>query len=123
MKPLHVSELKTFQARFERFSGSEIKNITIKSPSVIEIQFSVQDAGRAFDWIDIAFELSNVSDAKIVENSKLSYLDMNEGISIIFKDNKFVLCHGEYSSLQTAKDSPLYIICENIKFKELPFSG
>jgi len=123
MKPLHVSELKTFQARFERFSGSEIKNITIKSPSVIEIQFSVQDAGRAFDWIDIAFELSNVSDAKIVENSKLSYLDMNEGISIIFEDNKFVLCHGEYSSLQTAKDSPLYIICESIKFKELPFSG
>jgi hypothetical protein len=123
MKPLHVSELKTFQARFERFSRSEIKNITIKSPSVIEIQFSVQDTGRAFDWIDVVFELSNVNDAKFIENSKLAYLDMSEGISIISEDNYFVLCHGEYSSLQTAKDSPLYIICESIKFKELPFSG
>ncbi len=123
MKPLHVSEIKLFLSRFERFSESEIKSITIKSPSVIEIQCSVQDAGRAFDWIDIAFELSNVSDAKIVENSKLSYLDMNEGISIIFEDNKFVLCHGEYKTLENAKDSPLYIIFESIKFKELPFSG
>jgi hypothetical protein len=123
MKPLHVSELKTFQARFERFSGSEIKAMTIKSPSVIEIQFSVQDTGRAFDWIDIAFELSNVNDAKLVENGKLAYIDMSEGISILFQENKFILSLGEYNTLQSAKDSPLYIICESIKFKELPFSG
>jgi len=123
MKPLHVSGIKSFLSRFERFSGSEIKAITIKSPSVIEIQFSVQDTGRGFDWIDIAFELSNVIDAKLVENGKLAYLDMSEGISIIFEENKFILSHGEYNTLQNAKDAPLYIICESIKFKDLPFSG
>ena len=123
MKPLHVSGIKTFLSRFERFSLSEIKAITVKSPSVIEIQFSVQDTGRGFDWIDIAFELSNVSDAELIENSKVSYLDMSEGISIIFQENKFIFCLGKYNTLQTAKDAPLYIICESVKFKELPFSG
>ena len=122
MKPLHVSGIQTFLSRFERFSLSEIKSITINSPSVIEIQFSVQDTGRAYDWIDVVFELSNVSDAKLIENSKLAFLDMSEGINIISEENKFALCHGQYSSLKTAKDSPLYIICESIKFKELPFS-
>ena len=123
MKPLHVSEMKSFLSRFERFSLSEVKAITIKSPSVIEIQFSVQDTGRGFDWIDLAFELSNVSDAKLIENSKLSYLDMSEGISIIFEGNRFAFCYGDYSSQQSVKDSALYIISESIKYKELPFSG
>lgn len=123
MKPLHGSEISSFLSRFENFEQSEIRAITLKTPTVIELQFSVQDNGRGFDWIDIAIECANVIDAKLIENTKLAYLDMNEGISIIFEEYKFALCYGKYSSMKNTKDSSFYIVCESLKYKELPFSG
>ena len=123
MKPLHGSDIFSFLSRFENFEQSEIKAITLKTPTVIEIQLSVQDNGRGFDWIDIAIECANVIDAKLIENAKLAYLDMSEGISIVFEEHKFAVCYGKYSSMKTIKDSSLYIVCESLKYKELPFSG
>ena len=123
MRPLHVNEINKFLSRFEKFVDAQIHEVIIKSPTVIEVQCSVQDSALEFDWIDLCFELSNVSDARVVENSKLSYLDMNEGLSIIYEDNKFVLCYGNYNSLENAKDSTFYIICQSIKYEELPFSS
>lgn len=89
----------------------------------MEVRLSVQDAGRAFDWIDIGLEFINVSDACLVDDSKLSFLDMQEGMSLFFEDNEFILAHGEYSSKENAKDSAFYIVSQAIKFEELPFSG
>jgi hypothetical protein len=123
MKPLHVGEISSFLSRFANFEECEIRDITLKTPTVIELQFSVQDNGRGFDWIDIAIECSNVIDAKLIENTKLAYLDMSEGVSIIFEDNRFAICYGKYSTMKSIKDSSLYIECESLKYKELPFSG
>ncbi len=123
MKPLHVSELNNFLSRFQRFIGSEIKTITLKSPTVIEVSVSVQDAARQYDWIDLVFELSNVSNALLMENSKLAYLDMSEGITVIVSAKEAIFCYGDYVSHESAKDSPLHIFAQSIKFKELPFSG
>lgn len=123
MKPLHVNSLKEFLARFESFAGSEIKAITIQSPTVMSVRISVQDSGRGFDWIDVNLECSNVSDAKLLEESKLSFLDMQEGVNIFFDEKKYVLSYGNYCDIKSAKDSLFYIICDSIKFEELPFSG
>ena len=87
MRPLSKNEIGTFLSRFERFTGSEIKSITVLLPTVIEIRVSAQDSALSFDWIDLSFELSNVSDANLIDNTKLAYLDMSEGVSIIFEDN------------------------------------
>ena len=123
MRPLSKNEIETFQSRFERFVDSEIKSITILSPTVLRILLGVQDSALGFDWIDLSFELSNVSEANLIDNSKLAYLDMTEGMSIVFEDNKFVFCYGDYSLIRTAKDSALFVICDSIKYEELPFSG
>ncbi len=123
MKPLHVSGIKTFLSRFENFVDSQIRECSIVSPTIIKVRFSVQDSALEFNWIDMVLELSDVSDAKMLENSKLSYLDMSAGLSFISENNKFALCYGSYNSLQTAKDSSFYIICESIKYEELPFSS
>ena len=123
MRPLSKNEIETFQSRFERFVDSEIKSITVLSPTVLRILLGVQDSALGFDWIDLSFELSNVSEANLIDNSKLAYLDMTEGMSIVFEDNKFVFCYGDYSSIRTAKDSALFVICDSIKYEELPFSG
>ena len=123
MRPLHVNEINKFLSRFEKFVDAQIHEVIIKSPTVIEVQCSVQDSALEFDWIDLNFELSSVNDARILENSKLAYLDMNEGLSILFEENLFAFCYGSYSSLATAKDSSFYIIAQSLKFEELPFSG
>ncbi len=123
LRPLSKNEVGSFLARFERFTGSEIKSITLVSPTVIKIRVSAQDSALGFDWIDLSFELSNVSDANLIDDTKLAYLDMSEGMSIVFEDNKFAFCYGDYSSIRNAKDSSLFVICDSIKYEELPFSG
>ena len=123
MRPLGKNEIETFLSRFERFVDSEIKSITVLSPTILRILLGVQDSALGFDWIDLSFELSNVSEANLIDNSKLAYLDMTEGMSIVFEDNKFVFCYGDYSSIRGAKDSALFVICDSIKYEELPFSG
>ena len=123
MRPLSKNEIESFLSRFERFVDSEVKSITVQSPTVIEVRLSVQDSALGFDWIDLSFELLNVSEANLIDNSKLAYLDMTEGMSIVFEDNKFVFCYGDYSSIRSAKDSALFVICDSIKYEELPFSG
>lgn len=123
MKPLHASEIKNFLSRFDTFKGSELKAIAVKSPALLELTISTQDSTRDYDWIDISLEFSNVSDAKLLENNTLSFLDMQEGITIFSEMKKFVFCHGKYSELQNAKNSALYIVSDSLKFEELPFSG
>jgi hypothetical protein len=122
MRPLKPSEVEDFLSRFAKFQASEIRSVDICSATTIEIRLSVQDGARSFDWIDLLLELSNVTQAKILEQNQLSCLDMDEGINIFCKDNKFVLCHGSYDSLQGVQSSSLYAICDSIKYKELPFS-
>lgn len=123
LRPLGKSEINKFLSRFERFTGAEIKSITLVSPSVIEIRLSTQDTALGFDWIDLSLQLSNVSDANLLEDKKLAYLDMSEGMSVIFEDNKFAFCYGDYRTHQSAKDSSLFVISDSIKYEELPFSG
>ncbi|WP_345992954.1 hypothetical protein [Sulfurimonas sp. HSL-1716] len=110
-------------SRFERFVDSQIRSITVLSPTVIEVRVSTQDSALGFDWIDLSLELSNVSEANLIDNGKLAYLDMTEGMSIVFEDNRFAFCYGDYSSIRSAKDSALFVICDSIKYEELPFSG
>lgn len=123
MKPLHVSSLESFKSRFDNFMSSEIKSVSIMSPTVIQVRCSVQDTARSFDWIDVNFELSNVRDAKLLENEKLKYLDMQEGLSILFSGKETVFTYGLYETKEGAKESAFYIVCETIKYEEMAFSG
>ena len=123
MKPLHVSTIESFSSRFDNFISSEIRSITIKSPTVIEIRCSVQDTARSYDWIDINLELSNVTDAKLLGNDKLRYLDMQEGLGILFSGKEVIFSHGICESKESACESTFYIVSESIKYEELPFSG
>src|SRR5210317_1073049 len=81
MRPLSKSSVKTLSERFNALKDSEVREITMMSPTAFKIEFSVQDANRGYDWINLAFEVSGVSDANLVDDSKLGFLDMSEGIS------------------------------------------
>ncbi len=86
MKPLLATQLDTFLQRFDNFRGGEIRSIDVISPTKIVMTLAGQDSARSFDWITIKLEFNSVSDARVIENSKLKFIDMNNGITIINND-------------------------------------
>ncbi len=123
MKPLHVSQIDTFYERFDRAIDGELRTLTLISPTVMILRLSVQDKGRAFDWIDLELEVSEVNDARLIDEKKLSFIDMSEGISILFKDDNVIVCVGSYSSFNAALNAPLFIRGSALKYQENNFSA
>ena len=123
MKPLHVSQIDTFNRRFNRAINGELRTLKIINPTTMLLRVSVQDEGRAFDWIDLELEVSGVSDARLVDEDKLSFLDMSEGISILFDDKSVIICIGNYSSFDAAHNAPLFIRGSALKYQENNFSA
>ena len=106
--------------RFEHFKDAEFRSVTIISASQIQLIFAVQDKARAYDWISMEFDFYGVKDAKLMEDKKLAFIDMSEGISILKKE-LFSFAIGEYNNLQNMKNSIFYIQAENIKYTQGSF--
>ncbi len=121
MKPLLIKDLSSFVNRFGNFIDSEIRSINVISATTIEINIACQDSARDFDWLSINLELNGVTDAKLTQNSKLSLIDMNDGISFIDENNHFAFGIGNYDSISGIKNAVSYIICSSIKYEENQF--
>ncbi len=121
IKPLKDSSLTQLLSRIENGRYGEIRSVTPLSPTSIEIRLSVQDTARGYDWIDIAFVINGVSDAKLVNDNVLRLLDMREGICAEMSPSRCGLAVGEYSG--RLNESSLYVIGMSMGYKELPFSG
>ncbi len=121
MKPLLKNDLNTFLKRFDNFIDAELRSIEIVSPTVVKITFAAQDAARGFDWITIEFEFNGVSDARVLENSKLPHVDLSSGITLLFTDNTFTFALGAYNTPLTATNSICYLKAASIKYKEGSF--
>ena len=118
MKPLFAKNITSLLTRFDNFSDGELRSIEIISSTIIKITLAGQDSARGFDWVTICFEFSGVSDAKLLNDSKLSLIDMTSGITIIYEDNNFIFGIGEYKSLQNIKNSICFIISSTLKYEE-----
>ncbi|MBD3799308.1 hypothetical protein [Sulfuricurvum sp.] len=121
IKPLSSSTLKGLLERIDSASGGEIRSLNPLSPTSIEIRFSVQDVARGYDWIDVAFRIDGVQDAKLVSDNVLRSLDMSEGITVELTSNGAALAIGSYSG--RCDEAPLYILGASIGYEELPFGG
>jgi len=121
MRPLNASELPTFVERFSRFEDAEFRSTQIISADEIEITLAVQDSARAYDWITITLAFNGVSDARLLEDKKLSLLDMSLGANIIKENNTFAFGLGECYNISSIKNSSCYIISQSLKYKEGPF--
>lgn len=123
MKPLTSSEIETFKKRFDHGINGELRTLNILNPTTMVLRLSVQDEGRGFDWIDLELEVSGVNDARLVDESKLSFIDMSEGISILFEDSSVIVCVGNYQNLEAALNAPLFIRGSALKYQENNFSA
>lgn len=121
MRPLLAKNLNSFLARFSNFTDGELRSIEIVSSTTIKITLAGQDSARGFDWVTICFEFSGVSDAKLLNDSKLSLIEMSSGINIIYEDDNFIFGIGEYKSLQNIKNSICFIISSTLKYEEGAF--
>ncbi|DAB27572.1 MAG: hypothetical protein A2513_01230 [Sulfurimonas sp. RIFOXYD12_FULL_33_39] len=118
MKPLLKKDIESFLKRFESFVDSELRSINIISPSIVKITLATQDSARGFDWITLELEFNGISDAKLVENSKLVHVDMSDGVSLIFADNQFTFAISCYNSASNITNSICYIKATSIKYIE-----
>jgi hypothetical protein len=121
VKPLDATRLEQLLNRIENARYGEIRTLTTLSPTSIEIRLSVQDTARGYDWIDIAFVINGVSDAKLVGDNVLGLLDMREGICGEIESGYCGLAVGDY--VGRLNESSLYIIGTSMGYTELPFSG
>lgn len=116
MKPL--TNVDDFLKRFDNFKGGELRSIEIISPIQMIITLAGQDEARAFDWISVELEFNGISDAQVLDNSKLKHLDMNEGISILSTNNSLSFAIGECYNKSSIKSSSCFMECSSIKYKE-----
>ena len=117
MKPLLAKDLAAFMQRFNNFKDGEFRSLEVVSPTTMKITLAGQDEARAFDWISLELEFNGVSDARLLDNSKLHLVDMGDGINLI-SDGKIAFGLGKYDNLSSIKNSSCYIICSDIKYQE-----
>ncbi|MDP2077678.1 MAG: hypothetical protein Q8J85_06490 [Sulfuricurvum sp.] len=121
VKPLSALSLQALCERIDYVRNGEIHSLTPISATSIEIRFSVQDKARGFDWIDVAFVIDGVSDAKLASDNALCMLSMDEGITVEMDSTKAALAIGAYKG--RIEDSPLYIVGTTMGYEELPYNG
>lgn len=118
VKPLLKKDLSLFLKRFDGFKDAELRSIEMISPTIVKITLAVQDSAREFDWITIKLELSEIIDAKLLENSKLPHVDMSDGITIIFTQSQVAFGIGNYDNFSNITNSACYIKAASIKYQE-----
>ena len=123
MKPLLSNKTNELLTRIDNAIDGEIRSVVMNSPMNFTIELSVQDANRGNDWINIAFEIDGVSDARLVEDNKLPFVDLSEGISIVFEGNVCGLAVGSYSTVEALKSASLYLVGTSMKYEERPFDS
>lgn len=120
IKPLSAQTLTALLARIDNARYGEIRSVTLLSPTSIEVRLSTQDIARGYDWIDLAFRIDGVHDAKLVSDNVLEMLDMREGISVSMDNTGCALAIGGHSGREG--EAPFYILGMSLGYKELPFS-
>ncbi|QSZ43020.1 hypothetical protein GJV85_13195 [Sulfurimonas aquatica] len=118
MKPLSKNEIPSFLERFGNFKDAEFRSLEVLSASQIKLTFALQDKARAFDWITLELEFSSIEDARLLDNNKLSFVDMGDGCSLIHDDEKFAFGIGECYNISIIKNSTCYLVSNNLKYQE-----
>lgn len=104
--------------RFDSFRGAEIKSLYIPTPTDIEITLHVQDKARDFDWIKLTLSFKGIEDARLIEESKLKYLSLEEGASLFKAGQLFAFGVGQYSNVDNIRDSSLFVLAQSLQIEE-----
>ena len=118
MIPLDTKKLQEFHKRFDSFIGAEIASMEIISPTSIKLTLTLQDSLRGYDWINLELLFEEVTDAKLIENEKLSLLNAPDGFTLDIFDNEFAFATDKYNSKSGIINALCYIISKSLKYNE-----
>ena len=121
MKPLLKKDIDAFLKRFDNFIDAELRFIEVVSAITVKITLAAQDSAKGFDWITLTLEFNGIGDALLLENSKLSHVDMSEGITLLYENNLFAFGIGSYNNLRNITDSLCYIKADSLKYSQGEF--
>lgn len=121
MKPLLATQTSELLKRIDNAIDGELYAVTMNTPLNFTVELSVQDANRGNDWINIAFEVDGVNDARLVEDDKLAFIDMSGGISVLFESGSCAFGIGRYDTIAAVNSASLYLVGSTIKYEERPF--
>ena len=121
MRPLLKKDCDPFLKRFNNFIDAEFRFIEVVSATTVKITLAAQDGARGFDWITVTLEFNGITDALLLENSKLSHVDMSEGITLLCENNLFAFGIGSYNNLCNITDSLCYIKADSLKYSQGEF--
>ena len=118
MKSLSKNDLKAFLERFDDVRGGGLVSLEMITPVSFKIVLTAQDKNRAFDWVNLNFEFTGVSDARLLGDNAIKAVDMEEGININYTDEGIEVGFGSQEYLS----SPLRLRTEVLKYEESPFT-
>lgn len=121
MSIVSKNAINTLNERFNSFIDSEFKELVVIDPRSFKLTLNVQDKARDFDWIGLEFNFDGVSDAHLVDSSKLKFIDTSDGVSIFEENQKFYFGVGSYQNDSSIKNSQLYFVSNTIKYEEIAF--
>ena len=121
MKPLSSSAIENFLERFDNFVDAEFRSVEIVDPFEIKVTLAAQDKARDFDWVTVSLLFSGVEAANLVEENQLAFLDMSEGVSILFEDTHFAFGTTKCYNTSALQSASLYIIAKTLKYEEGAF--
>ena len=110
-----------FLERFDNFKGSEIHSLNIISPQEIELTLTAQDKARSYDWVSVTFSFSGVTDARLLDEKKIGFVDFDDGITLLNENNTIGFGVGKYHNILGIKNASLYIIADRFKYNEGSF--
>jgi hypothetical protein len=113
--------IKKLLERFSDFQGAELRSLEIISPTEITLSMALQDAARDFDWVTLHLHFSGVSDARVVENKKLPFIDTSNKMALLQKDAYIAFASSECYNIEELKNQTLYIIAKTLKTSESAF--
>lgn len=104
--------------RFDNIQGGELVSLETISPTTFKLVLTVQDKNRSFDWVNLIFEFSGVTEARLLEDKSLQAVDMQEGGNIKFTNDGIEVGFGAAEYLS----SPLRLKIQTLKYEETNFS-
>ena len=119
MKPLNSTSLKQLLKRFDNFKAAEFGSVDILSATSIKTMLNVQDSSRGYDWIGIELLFEEVEDAKLLEEKKLKFIDMEDGLSFFYENGSFFCLLGSYKNSSGTKNALCFIRSKSLKYQEI----
>ncbi len=123
MRELTSSAARKLLERVDNGIGLMVREVEVVDATTLCVRVSVQDSLRGYDWIDILFHITGVSDARVVDSSRYGLLDTSDGITICFEDKFCAIALGRYNNITVLKSAQLYVVGNSIRYEELEFKG